>query len=151
MNRSAAVGGLALSLFFLASEPLVAKKNKFQKWEIGTVLDVDVYNTYTGSTSSTSDSGGRIDRRGSYESYGTRSSTSANYATQEVIVIETATHILETSRRLRRLWAWGGSPAELTVNGSVDYSIHRRMIKIRDDHGKEHKFFIVKRILKRPR
>jgi hypothetical protein len=86
---------------------------------------------------------------GNYGTYqgSTNSSQTALYKVYETFLIEGDTYAYVAQERLR--WKWS-KPANLTVNGPVEYAVEKQKLFVIDDDGKEHEMEIVKKILRQP-
>jgi hypothetical protein len=125
-----------------------------RQWQTGKVLDYERNSYFAGSIGSTSTSGTATatatgtgplaTASGTYQG-STLHSNSAIYRVYQNYVIEGDQYVYLASERLR--WRWS-KPADLTVNGTVQYVVEKRKLIVLDDGGKEHELEIVKRILK---
>jgi hypothetical protein len=121
---------------------------KERHWQEGKLLDNERARYYVGSVGNNTQNGS-AQTNGTYGTYqgSGSSSTTALYRVWETFVIEGETHLYIAQERLR--WRWS-KPANLTVNGPVEFAVEKRKLFVMDDDGREHEMEIVKQVLKSP-
>ena len=127
---------LCLSMTAGASE-------KQRAWQTGVVRDTN-RSRYFAGTVGNSNSNGSINDNG-YYSGNTSSSQTAVYRVYQNFEIEGDQYAYLAQERLH--WRWS-KPADLTVNGKVQYAVEKRKLYVIDDEGKEHEMEIVKKVMR---
>jgi hypothetical protein len=117
-------------------------KEKERQWQTGKVLDTNRERTYEGTVDNAS---GTATTSGN-NAYGSASASSrAVYRVYETYRIEARDYIYECQEHIR--WRWS-KPAQLTVNGPVQFAIEKDRIYIKSEDGTEHETKIIKKMLK---
>lgn len=121
-------------------------KHKGRGWQQGKLIATDASRYFAGTVGSAS-TNGSISESGDSGTYSgqTTSSQRAVYRVYQDYVIETDQYVYIAEERLR--WRWS-KPANLTVNGPVQYAIEKNKMFILDEDAKEHEARVVKKILK---
>jgi hypothetical protein len=121
---------------------LAVAKEKQRQWQTGKVLDTNRERTYAGSVGNSSDTA----TTSGDTTYGNASgSSTAVYHVYETYRIEAGDYIYECQEHIK--WRWS-KPAQLTVNGPVEFATEKDRLYIKGEDGKEHETKIVKKILK---
>ena len=117
-------------------------KDKQHQWQTGKVLDTNRDRAYAGSVGNAS---GTATTSGDTTYANASGSSIPVYRVYETYAIESSDFIYVCEERIR--WKWS-KPADLTVNGPVQFAIEKDHLFIKGDDGKEHETKIVKKILK---
>jgi hypothetical protein len=115
-------------------------------WKQGTLLDSQQSKVLDGSTS-TSNTDGSAKDKGDGFNYSSDSTTMTtnNYDTYQTYTVQGGRYIYVAREHLWFPWS---KPADLVVNGPVQYLRSGDKLRILDDSGKEHKATIIKTTLK---
>jgi len=132
-----------LTLSFCLSAAPSSAKEKERQWQTGKVLDTNrnsVYAGEIGSANGTSTTSGNT-------TYGNANgSSTAMYKVYETYMIEAGGYVYVCQERLK--WKWS-KPAQLTVNGPVQFAIEKDNLFIKSEDGSEHETKIIKKVAKR--
>jgi hypothetical protein len=116
---------------------------KKRDWLTGKVLDTNRQRYFAGTIGSANTNGNASDS-GSYSGT-TYGSQRAVYRVYETFVIEGDQYVYLAQERLK--WRWS-KPANVTVNGTVQYVVDKRKLIVLDEDGKEHEMEIIKKTLR---
>jgi hypothetical protein len=115
-------------------------------WKQGKLLDTQQSKVLEGSMQ-TSNTDGDLKDKGDKVQYSsnTTTTTTDNYDTYQTYTIQGGRYIYVAREHLWFPWS---KPADLVVNGPVQYRVSGDKLRLLDDNGKEHKATIIKTTLK---
>lgn len=130
---------IQLSLLFLATISVSLPAETARDWQPGKVTDASRAEYQSGAS-------GRVNSHGSSAGY----SESAEYQKTQTVVIEGSEYFYTIQEDTGRAHLSLLPPklTNLTVNAPVRYAVEKQKLYVIADDGKEHKFEIVKRVLK---
>jgi hypothetical protein len=115
-------------------------------WKQGTLLDSQQSRVLEGSASTSNTDGSAKDKRDGFNySSDTTTTTTDNYDTYQTYTVKGERHIYVAREHLWFPWS---KPADLVVNGPVQYLVSGDKLRILDNSGEEHKATIIKTTLK---
>ena len=115
-------------------------------WKQGKLLDTQQSKVLEGSISTSNTDGDLKDKGNKLEySANTTGTTMENYDSYQTYTVQGNKYVYVAREHL--LFPWS-KPADVTVNGPVQYLISGNKLRLLDDNGKEHKATIIKKTLR---
>jgi hypothetical protein len=120
----------------------VSGKEKERQWQTGKVIDTSRNSVYAGEVGSAN---GSATTSGNTTYGNANGSSTAVYRVYETYTIDAGEYIYVCQEHIK--WRWS-KPAELTVNGPVQFAVEKDHIYIKGEDGSEHETKIIKKVAK---